>query len=212
MSILAPVADEQFMFRIHKSLETNPALGWVNTYEYVATTGAEYGDLVNLALQLTAMEVAIHQEDVLFQKYVISTWVPDGVPYDPTSFVSSSLVGVAGTNAATPGLSLHNCLQVNRQVPTGRQGKLFYRRVLSEGDVSSPAGDPVALTASLIGLRGLIEDVTTGLGMNAFFTGPDSLVGYLAMIGTGGATRPISAFDPVAAKVVPYNHRYFDRA
>lgn len=200
------------MIRIHKKLSTNPSLGWVNSYEYVAAEDAEYGDTIGLVNQLIAMEQAIHQVDVVFGKYVISTWVEDGAPYNPSSFVSVTLVGLVGLNTNGAPMSLHNCLKVKRAVGMGREGTILYRRVLGEGDVSSVAGDLVVSPAALATYTALIEDSTTSMAMEPYFTGLSSAVGYLAMIGDVDEVRPITSLAAAGGSVVKYNHRYFNRA
>lgn len=210
MSVLIPTEGEDFMIRIHKRLTTSPLLDWVNTYEMEAGSTTSLASLQNLALLLYQMEQSLHQTDVEFFKYVISTWVPDGAPYNPTSFVAVTLVGVFGLNAATPGMSLHNCLQVNRSVVGGRQGKIFYRRVVGEGDVSSPNGELVLAPASKAAYQGFIDAEEAG-DLADYLAGGATTVGKLVMK-SALSTRQIGGFLVDTAKVVKYNHRYFDRA
>lgn len=210
MSILSPTPGEVFIFRSHKRLTTNPLLGWVNTYEFEAGASTLYANLLEAANLVIDMEIGLHLSDAEFFKRVISTWVADGIPYNPASFVSIETPGLVGDRTAGDPLSLQNVLQVNRQVPTGRQGKLFYRRVLAESEIVSPAGDPVLLPVPAASLQGLLDAAQTGVAFAPYLT-PLNPEGNFVMEAVGQASRYISSFEVAAAKIVKYNHRYFDR-
>lgn len=209
MSILDPTPGEVFMIRLHKRLSTNPALSWVNTYEFLAGSTTEYTNLIACKDGLLELEEAIHLSDVQFFKSVISTWVEDGTPYDPTSFVSITEAGVGQRSAADPE-PLNVALRVNRQVATGRQGKLFYRRVLAESEVQSPAGSASLTTLAAGALQTLMDGVIGGTTLAPYFDITDSL-GNICMTDNAGNTRLVTDLLVNGVSVVSYNHRYFDR-
>lgn len=210
MSILSPVPGETFMFRSHKRLNSNPSLGWVNTYEFVAGSATTHLNLLQAMGGVVEMERSIHLSEAVFFKRVVSTWVPDGTPYDPAAFLSVSTPGLVGARSATDGLPLNIVAQVNRQVPIGRQGKLFYRRVLAESEITSPAGDVVITPAAEAAIQAEIDLAQTSPLMAPYLL-PFAAEGNYAMLAVGQTPRLITAFVLSGARVVPYNHRYFDR-
>lgn len=205
-----------FTCRIYKRLASRSDLLWANTYELrVTAAGAGRGaDDARTAVEILGLfESTLHLSDVQFDRGVFSTFVQDGQPYDPDTFVSFSLTELTGNRtAAGDALPLQMCLLVRKQVRFGRAGRLLYRRVLAEADITAPSGDATLTEAITTGLNNLLDD-PIGDGDNIF----DALntVGLdLVMAGVaGGVTRIRGVNGLNAAGVVnkPYNNRYFDR-
>jgi hypothetical protein len=160
MSVIEPVVREGFVFTLTKALIANPAIRWRNTYEafFDEDSNPSSSALEDLAAALLEFEKIIHLSGVQFVQTTISTWAADSKPYDPESFITiphaADTVGQRTIGASQP-LDLTAAFYVRRQVPTGRQGKLFYRGVLGENDVEAPAG--VMRLSSVSGMQTLID-------------------------------------------------------
>jgi hypothetical protein len=189
--------------RIYKNLTTNPALAWANTYEFITNYEGSIvpGDLVTLCQTLANAESHIHADKVHFTRGVVS----DGEPYDPSTFYAVPLnsYGVRST-AASEIMSLQNCYRVAKVVDLGRQGFFLYRGVLTEGDVTSPAGVPT--------LAGSLGQAFTDYvsGMQPLLTGTGNFA--MSMIGNIYAnSRSVRNLVEAGVTVKKYNNRYFDK-
>lgn len=206
------VYDSQALFtlRIVKHLQSNPDRKWANTYEFRANNSGDPNELLALATQLVNFEAAIHFDQVVFDRVLISTWQPDSKPYDPTSFIVSTLTATGEALGAADTLPLNMCLSVARQSLTGRLGHVFYRGCLDEDDVNSPAGDPVLVSKA--GLQARISTALTSSGIE------DSLpIGFggnfsMVMIGkTDAEVRLVQSLRVSGVSVVPVRHTWFNR-
>lgn len=211
MATLLDSGNFYFTVRMYKKMATNPAIQWANTYEVykkftAALTADDYQDLVT---NLLSFESAFHGNDVLFDRAVVSTFVEDGQPYNPESFITFPLMDTPGERSAAFGEfePLNVVLFVRRSVPFGRNGKLYYRRVLVEAEVASPAG---------------VARLTTGAGIHtefanaystwlALYTDGDDERFALVMAATGQTPRNITALAVAGVRVVKFNNRYFDK-
>lgn len=134
MPLLDPLLNEVYSVRIFKSYQ---GFNWVNTYELrCADSAATYGDLQTAALALATRERSFHFNWVQFDKLTISTYVPDGQPYDPNTFTTVTLEVSGLRGYSGEGLPLDICVYVKRNVLSGRNGKHFYRGCLEEADVT----------------------------------------------------------------------------
>lgn len=209
MSVLSPSNGEHFTVRIYKFNVNNVDRQWANTYELQAQVGADYDELLVAGAKLVAMEKLIHPSNVQFSNMVISTWVPDGEPYNPTSFVAVSQTGtgsrtVAGSETLPTGIVLY----VSRNVLSGRLGRLFYRGALFESEMIAPAGiprlaDPAAMEAILQGA------ITTPGVDDMFAAGPDPF--YLVMKNAADS-RTLIGMTARGIRQVRVDHRYYDRS
>lgn len=165
-------AGEVYTLRFYKKLATNPAVVWANTYEiYNQAGGQSPEDIQTVLANISAAEKTLHLNSVVFDRAVASTWVPDGEPYNPASFITYPLSGAGSIVPSSPALGLSNCLQVRRVVTYGRNGRSLYRGCLAEGQTIAPAGDPVLTSGAyasfadkVADLRLLIEDALFSLG------------------------------------------------
>ena len=208
MSIVDPMVNFTYTFRIYKRLVTNPALVWANMYEVQATTDLSQADLTTAAIALVQFEQEIHLTDVAFDRVVISTWLADGVPYNPSSFYSEGLTGLFGQRGSNGDpLSLNHVLFVRRVVGFGQSGKVYYRRVLGEGDVSSPSG-----TIYLLPVASVFADFLAAKTILA----ANNLLGLaasplrLVMAASGVLQRPVNNLSIAGVRIVQFNNRYYD--
>lgn len=209
MSIVTPGAQERFHIRIYKELTTTPSPRWANTYEVRNEGGASMLHLLDAVQALYELERAMHLTDVRFDRAVLSTWIEDGTPYDPSSFTVIPL-GLEGTVVPSGGaLPLNVVLHIRRKVIFGRPGKVFWRRALGEGDIEAPAGR-VTLSAAA---EGTIETrlaaamvSSDAIEMTTEGTNPIKLI----LAATGQPDRLVDNLLLQGANVTKFDNRYFD--
>ncbi len=219
MTITDWAAGEVFMVRVYKRLASNPAVVWANSYEMSADTarsgGAEAGR--DAAFAIASWEALFHHAGVQFDRAIFSSWVPDGAPYDPTTFTVRPISGLVGARSigGTEPLPLQATLFLRRNVAFGRPGRALYRGVLFESDVTSPAGTP-ALTDQARG--DLINRVTSNLPppFPAQKLGDYLASQGLSLVLAGGQgptptnVRAVLSFTPAGVSIRKFNNRYYD--
>ena len=134
MSVQSPNNGEVFSVRVYKRAS---GYTWANAYEMrVFADGLTTSDLVNAALAITTAERQFHFNFVNFYKTVVSTYVPDTRPYNPTNFTTITLSEYGLRSPLNDHmLPLTACVFVRFMTEFGRPGKRFYRGCLREGDV-----------------------------------------------------------------------------
>lgn len=217
MSVVTPANNEGFVFTVVKSLVANPAVRWRNTYEAFFTDGGEAlsSVLLDLAGKLLSFEQVLHLTGVQFVQTTISTYLAETADYDPESFITiphpADTVGLRTIGAAQP-LDLTAAFYVRRQVPTGRQGKLFYRGVLGENDVEAPAGR--MRLSSVSGMQDLVNTALGDSGLNEHLYPLSTGNLMLSMTSTrrDGSImhRQVSALVAAGATRVSNDHRWYD--
>ena len=210
MSVVAYVADDLFTFRITKYLSTNPDNKWVNSYEFKATEAGTEGELLTLGGILVDFEAALHRNAVVFDRILISTWSPDSVPYDPETFISSSLTAVGGRGTDADLVPLSTCLSVTRQASSGRFGHIYYRGALDEEDVSSPAGKSILTNRAE--WQTLIDGAILSSGLEDYI-GLGTGGGFeLSMVNADGTqVRKVNALFAQGVAQVKPDHKWFNR-
>lgn len=208
-----PTEGEVYSIRTYKTLVNRPDIVWANSYEVRVGDGAAgVGSILpDAAAELVAWERTFHMNTVRFVRTVLSTWVPDGQPYNPASFVSVDAppltlgARVPGDNGVQP---LQVCLLATKDVSFGRNGRNLYRGALSEDDVVTSAGEATLTAAGLAQLNTLFAadgGIASLLAQNA----------NLEMIMKGSsaqdAVRPVRAVTPRRVVIKKFNNRYFDR-
>jgi len=210
MPIAPFLGGDRFIARVRKYLATNPDNQWVNSYEFIATNDGSEANLLAMGASLVSFEQRIHTETVVFDALLISTWVEDSVPYDPTAFISSPLTGIGQrVPDAEQLLGLSNCLDVRRFAATGRYGHLFYRGVLFESDVEAPAGK--TLLTDRPAIQTLVDTAVTDSGLEDFI-GDASAFLALSMISADGVQqRTVISLNVGQVAQVKQDHRWFNR-
>lgn len=207
MPLIGAPAGTYVTARLYKRLASNPALSWANTYEFHALEQITQSNIDELVGALETFETTIHAIGVTMDRAVISTWVEDGEPYDPTTFISVPLV-LGGTRVTnTDLLSLNYCLFVRRATTFGQNGKIFYRRVLQESDVNSPSGTPAL--SNLSGLESLVSGAMSTSGLGGYL-GAGTAGFQMVMKSNLLINREVTQFQVAGARIVQYNNRYFD--
>jgi hypothetical protein len=138
MPIDAVQTGEVFTVRTYKQ---HAGFGWANTYEVQSTTEPvnSVTAIESMASAFVALEQLIHLTPVTIDRVVVSTYVPDGQPYNPSSFTTIP-VSLPGQRAPSGDfLPLELCLFVRRNGAVGRDGRLLYRGCLLEADMGTDA-------------------------------------------------------------------------
>lgn len=210
MSVSDFSTDDRFVVRVVKHLITNPGDAWANSYEFVALDAGAETELLALATGLVTFEASFHYTTTIFDRVLISTWEADSVPYDPASFISSTLSAIGDTEATTDPLALNQCLSVSRSAAFGRFGHLFYRNCVSEGDVQAPAGKLILNSRPTFQER--IDDALSDSGLEGYIGIPPSLGLQMVMINADGTqVRPIVQLRVQGMTTVKTDHKWFNR-
>jgi len=210
MSVTTFATGDLFIFRTLKHLYTNPDNRWANSYEFQATMAGETAALAELAGILVLFEQAMMLDTVRMDRVLVSTWEADSVPYDPSSFISTSLTAVGTRVTSGELIGLNNTFSVARVSPSGRFGHIFYRGVLTEPDINAPAGKTVLQNKA--GMQTLIEDAleSSGLG-EAIGTSGDSSLNMVLISKDGATTRVVLELIAQGVSSVPQDHAWFNR-
>jgi hypothetical protein len=148
MPIDAVQSGEVFTIRTYK---THVGFSWANTYEVQAAVEPvnSVTAIESLAAAFVSLEQQIHMSAVVIDRIVVSTYVPDGQPYNPSSFTTIP-VSLPGQRVNTSEvLPLELALFVRRNAAVGRDGRLLYRGCLMEGDMFAQGFRPLLLTSSV---------------------------------------------------------------
>lgn len=219
MSVTIWALNELFTVRIYKRIAGRPDLLWANSYELSANTAQPSGAAAaqGVMLRLAQWESQFHLTDVVFDRAVFSSYVPDGEPYQPESFVVRGFTGLEGKRAlgGSEPMPLHLTLLVRRDVAFGRVGRLLYRRVLVEGDVTSPSGSPSLVPAAQTSLQGLIdadlgEPFADGILAELEGAGVTPVMAFDDGVGSG-ERRVIQSFSAVGVTVKKFNNAFYNR-
>jgi hypothetical protein len=208
MSYLEPEVGEVFTYRIYKRLSTRPDRVWANTYEARAEGAITTADLLTLKSRLIAFEAELHFSNVEFDRTVISTWVEDGEPYNPNTFVALPETEV-GSRAGVSGTDLRICWLVRKQVASGRYGFCLYRQAIAQTDINAPAGEYVFIDPSDYGT--LISAAITASGLDFNLEDGAAQLKLVLFDGNEGNTRRVSDMLSVKPTEKAFNNRYFDK-
>jgi len=202
--------DDLFVLRIIKHHHNNFNDKWVNTYEFKATEVGGETELLILAEAWVNFEKQIHHEEVDFDRFTISTWEADSVPYDPESFISVSIGGPGGTPSTIGILPINQVLNVTRVAASGRFGHLYYRGVLDQADVEAPAG--ISTLVDPAGVQSRITDtlVSSNAG-DSIGSAPDLSLSLVMVNKTGTQVRTVNGLFAAGTTTVPTDHAWFNR-
>lgn len=209
MTVLDYDGNAKFIVRIIKSHANNPSDQWVNSYELHSLDPGTGTELVAAANIIVAFEKLMHKNVVNFIRLTISTWEADSVPYDPESFISSTISGMGNIGVVTGIRPLNECLSLTRVVTSGRFGHIFYRGALDDNEVFSPAGKLVFVDGDEMQTR--VDSAVTAAGIDELFlTGSSSL--QLALIDkTGANKRHVVGLFASGISSLPLDHAWFNR-
>lgn len=210
MSILSFVVNDRFIIRVLKHHVNNPDRQWGNTYEALAGTTGGLGDINLLVSTLVLFEKAMHLGNIAFDRATASTWSEDSVPYDPDTFAVYDLDGFGARGGSAPFAPLTTCLSVVRQPTSGRQGHLFLRGSLSQGDLVTPSG--ISVLDDPDGWSTELDAALTSSGLDSYMGTGGLAPLVLAMVNkTGTNTRPVMSLAIGGVSELPMDHAWFNR-
>jgi len=210
MTVLTFAAADLFVFRVVKYLSTNPDNKWANSYEFRANATGTESDLLTAGEKLVDFEVAFHRTNVIFDRILISTWEADSVPYDPSTFISSTLTAIGTAAISGDMMALNTCMSVARIAASGRFGHLFYRGVLLEEDVEAPAGRSVLVDRAA--QQANIDAALSSSGLGDYIDPFGDTAVQMAMINKDGTqVRKITQLRVQGVSSVPLDHAWFNR-
>jgi hypothetical protein len=164
---------EVLTVRTYKTVPGSP-IAWANSYEVVSniatsdtqTSSARINNLINI---ISNFERAILFVAYVLDKIIVSTYVPDGTPYNPYTFVAQA-INLAG-QYATPGygpLPLQLCTLVKRNVPFGRLGNLLFRGIVSTRDADITSSGTIITAARINQIQDALDSFLNQLATNDF--------------------------------------------
>lgn len=191
---------------------------WANTHELngVGITGDAFVDPVLVADALAAFHQKLLLPGFLVESVVLSSFAPDGSPYNPDTFFSrtymlrGSRVPAEAPNPVTTALPIVNTLMVKKLVESGREGTMLLRGFLSEGDVQSDALTGAVTLTEAASIATVIQSAWTALE-----EGFDGAVVMALLGGTGSSpttTRVVSGLRVKSVSSKKLNNKYFDKA
>jgi len=126
---------EVFTVRVYKLFNR---YRFANTYEIVAQqdesgTGEVFWK--QLADRFVTLESQLYLNFIQIDRVVISSYVPDGLPYNPTSFISLPYSTFGQTPVSGDIVPANMCMVVRKNVTYGRDGRNFYRGTMNEADL-----------------------------------------------------------------------------
>lgn len=206
MTIANITQGEVFTVRVYK---VYVGFAWANTYEVQATVDIPNPETAVSAVidRIVALERAIHLDGVIIDRAIISSYVPDSVPYNPDTFASFPYSLNSQRPANAPVMPLEACLFVRRDVAVGRDGRILYRGCLTEEDVVSPAFRSQLTSTARTSIQNAISQWFGQGGLPA---------GWQFVMARGNPVptniRPVQGLT-VSEKVVykKVNNKYYDR-
>jgi hypothetical protein len=210
MSVLTYEEGDRFVVRVFKHHTNNPDNLWTNSYEGLGTTPGSGADLLNWANSIVAFEAAIHMTPIQFDRFTISTWEADSVPYDPLTFMSVSVSDVGATGEVNGMMPINTCLSVARVATSGRFGHLFYRGVLDNAETAQPAGKLILLDASETQTR-ITAALTSSSLADYLGVAPDSNPAIVLINKDGSQVRNVVGLVAVGITTLPTDHAWFNR-
>jgi len=126
---------EVFTVRVYKLFNQ---YRYANTYEIVAQqneSSAGEAFWSQLADRFVSLETQLLLNFIQVDRVVISSYVPDGTPYNPTSFITIPYSAFGQTPVVGDIVPANMCMVVRKNVVYGRDGRNFYRGTMNEPDL-----------------------------------------------------------------------------
>lgn len=185
----------------------NGTLKWANTHEYEATVDVSYGQQVDAANQIATAYAKLLLPPYRVERVVISSWVPDGQPYNPDTFnvFQFSLNGQRTRTGSEP-VDLTVCMSYIRSPSGGRTGRMLLRGILTEEMLVWVAGRAnFAPPSSLDGVD--FQDGEQSLfDLKALLTG-----GMKMVMKSASSTREILTITRGGIVFKKLNNKFFNR-
>jgi hypothetical protein len=215
MSLLSRLdQDEVLTVRTYKVVP-NAEIAWANTYELIVDDPSQNVDEVAARLSalkdvFVTLERGLLNAAYLLDRIIISTYVPDGTPYNPYTFASYTISqpGLYFT-PGNPLLPLQLCALIKRLVNFGRQGSLLYRGIVAANDASITPGGTIIEPGRANAIANLLNN----------FIGAVRQLGFDLVMARGRESVEVGTLRRVTGTEVKrdmrfkkLNNRYFDKA
>lgn len=146
--------------KMHYHYDVRPNDTFVTELEFDIDTGPTGIEAEEAAMAWAAEMTDVFLNTVFIDRVVISTWVKDGDPYDPSTLrvVPIGIFGSVGFTFTTA-VDDDIVLFVRKNVNSGRSGKIQLRGCLVMSDLSVSAGSWVLDTLTRTGLTTAFDDL-----------------------------------------------------
>lgn len=198
------VAGEKFTVRVIQSAN-NGSVKWANTLEYIVSSDIDEDGAALIAGNVVGAFQAILINQYVVEKVVVSTYTPDGRPYNPDSFVTFpfNLVGLRSRFGETP-VDLAVCLRLDKRASSGRSGRMLLRGVLHEGMLTTVGGK------YNFQFPGGLDSVDFGDGLTRIQQLITLDNAQMALVSDTYA-RPVETLTVSGISIKKLNNKYFDR-
>lgn len=135
MPLTSVSTGEVFTVRVYKVFNL---FRYANTYEIVAQASETNSGEVfwrQVADRFASLESQMLLNFIQVDRIVISSYVPDGQPYNPNSFISLPYNVYGQTPIVGDIVPANMCMVVRKNVTYGRDGRNFYRGTMNEVDL-----------------------------------------------------------------------------
>lgn len=201
---------------MEKQAETGDDTPWYNKYVLYTETAFSADNFSANAEDFALFEQALHLPGVIITRALLSTYNADSNPYNPLNLAIYEF-GYEGTRGGTSDPLDRDCIAyVRKQVLAGRQGKLFYRGCLREGDVNATPGSrwgawstsdafPTTLNTALGNISGYMGSIPAGSDFNLVLV---NAVG----VPPSDIIRPVISLDAIRPGLNRSDHGWFNRS
>lgn len=210
-SIVTFPAGRSFQFTVFCRMTLDYETVWSSTYWALSIASGGIGDLQSLAQGLALFTQAMMTSSAQVWKVEVRSGAIDSNPYDPTTF-ATWVYNMPGTRVGQQGdmLAVDVALAVTRHLFTGKNGTIYLRGVLTEGDVWASAGRWVF--ANAVSIAALLSDaVSAGMLSNWFQGGSNPVLRLTVVSFARGIFRNYLGLQVRGVSINKRNHRYFDR-
>lgn len=213
MSLPFPEVGELFLYRVQSYHTLNPSQKWSNNYAFITILGSGSIELRAVALDLIDFHSKMTMTNIITERCVVSTYIPDTNPYDANEFLTVE-APTAGTvdNGGSEQIPLETCLYLRKETQFGRVGKIFLRGALSEQDVSFGQSLFTPTTATLLGTRLAAAVISSGLSLRL---GTEDTIFSMCMPDNtppNTGARIVDTLSIGGIRNVNMNKRYYNRA
>jgi hypothetical protein len=130
-----------YQMRAFMNYDVRPSDDWTSSIEYDIDGSIDSSAVEDTAMSFATGLQAMLLENVVIDRIVVGTWLPDGTPYDPSTLRVIPL-GLPGLVEFILGSPVDDDLTVfiRKAVSMGRAGKFFLRGCLTTTMISSASG------------------------------------------------------------------------
>lgn len=130
-----------YSFRAYMNYDVRPSDDWTFNCEYQVDGTIDSGAVEDVANGIKIGLQGMLLDNVIVDRVVASTWVPDGMPYDPSTLRVFPM-GVFGLVEFPLGDPVDDdlALFIRKAVSTGRSGKIMLRGTMTTLNITTDSG------------------------------------------------------------------------